>query len=166
MSQTPGLAGTPASPPTPGLPYFLEEPEDRAVTANTPFNLSCQAQGPPEPVDLLWLQDAVPLAPATSRGPQHMLRVPGESGNVARWDGSGEQGSPSCLWAHVSCPFGLCLCPCLSLLFPFVSESLSLNLCPCCLISPCMFSLSLFLSVSVCLCLSPCSFSLHSPQSF
>ncbi|KAI5234572.1 tyrosine-protein kinase receptor UFO [Manis pentadactyla] len=60
-----------------GLPYFLEEPEDRAVTANTPFNLSCQAQGPPEPVDLLWLQDAVPLAPATSRGPQHMLHVPG-----------------------------------------------------------------------------------------
>uniref|UniRef100_A0A9L0S0E1 receptor protein-tyrosine kinase n=1 Tax=Equus caballus TaxID=9796 RepID=A0A9L0S0E1_HORSE len=60
-----------------GLPYFLEEPEDRAVTANTPFNLSCRAQGPPEPVDLLWLQDTVSLAPATGHGPQHMLRVPG-----------------------------------------------------------------------------------------
>lgn len=100
-----GLRGTPASTtnPPPGLPYFLEEPEDRAVTANTPFNLSCRAQGPPEPVDLLWLQDTVSLAPATGHGPQHMLRVPGESGEVAssaqraRQDESGEQGSPACL---------------------------------------------------------------------
>ncbi|XP_058385366.1 tyrosine-protein kinase receptor UFO isoform X2 [Diceros bicornis minor] len=60
-----------------GLPYFLEEPEDRTVTANTPFNLSCRAQGPPEPVDLLWLQDAVSLAPATGQAPQYMLRIPG-----------------------------------------------------------------------------------------
>ncbi|KAF6076645.1 AXL receptor tyrosine kinase [Phyllostomus discolor] len=60
-----------------GLPYFLEEPEDRTVAANTPFNLSCRAQGPPEPVDLLWLQDAVPLAPTTGHTPQHILHVPG-----------------------------------------------------------------------------------------
>ncbi|XP_010945594.2 tyrosine-protein kinase receptor UFO isoform X2 [Camelus bactrianus] len=60
-----------------GLPYFLEEPEDRTVVANTPFSLSCQAQGPPEPVDLLWLQDAVPLSPGVDHGPQHTLRVPG-----------------------------------------------------------------------------------------
>lgn len=60
-----------------GLPYFLEEPEDRTVAANTPFNLSCQAQGPPEPVDLLWLQDAVPLATAPGHGPQRNLHVPG-----------------------------------------------------------------------------------------
>ncbi|KAF3818127.1 hypothetical protein GH733_012435, partial [Mirounga leonina] len=60
-----------------GLPYFLEEPEDRTVAANTPFNLSCRAQGPPEPVDLLWLRDAVPLSLATSHGPQQTLRVPG-----------------------------------------------------------------------------------------
>ncbi|XP_006165334.1 tyrosine-protein kinase receptor UFO isoform X2 [Tupaia chinensis] len=59
-----------------GLPYFLEEPEDRTVVANTPFNLSCQAQGPPEPVDLLWLQDAV-LVPTTDHGLQHILSVPG-----------------------------------------------------------------------------------------
>lgn len=32
-----------------GLPYFLEEPEDRTVVANTPFNLSCRAQGPQSP---------------------------------------------------------------------------------------------------------------------
>ncbi|XP_044902410.1 tyrosine-protein kinase receptor UFO isoform X3 [Felis catus] len=60
-----------------GLPYFLEEPEDRAMAANTPFNLSCWAQGPPEPVDLLWLQDAVPLTPVMGRGPQHTLRIRG-----------------------------------------------------------------------------------------
>uniref|UniRef100_A0A8C5K804 Tyrosine-protein kinase receptor UFO n=1 Tax=Jaculus jaculus TaxID=51337 RepID=A0A8C5K804_JACJA len=60
-----------------GLPYFLEEPEDRTVTANTPFNLSCRAQGPPEPVGLLWLQDAVPLGPGTGHSSQHSLHVPG-----------------------------------------------------------------------------------------
>ncbi|XP_047650140.1 tyrosine-protein kinase receptor UFO isoform X1 [Phacochoerus africanus] len=60
-----------------GLPYFLEEPEDRTVAANTPFNLSCRAQGPPEPVDLLWLQDAISLVPAVDHSSQHTLRVPG-----------------------------------------------------------------------------------------
>ncbi|XP_059939012.1 tyrosine-protein kinase receptor UFO isoform X2 [Mesoplodon densirostris] len=60
-----------------GLPYFLEEPEDRTVAANTPFNLSCRAQGPPEPVDLLWLQDAVYLAATGDHSAQHTLRVPG-----------------------------------------------------------------------------------------
>ncbi|VTJ54951.1 Hypothetical predicted protein [Marmota monax] len=60
-----------------GLPYFLEEPEDRIVTANTPFNLSCWAQGPPEPVNLLWLQDAVPLSLDMAHSPQHNLHVPG-----------------------------------------------------------------------------------------
>ncbi|XP_059135779.1 tyrosine-protein kinase receptor UFO isoform X3 [Peromyscus eremicus] len=60
-----------------GLPYFLEEPEDKAVPANTPFNLSCQAQGPPEPVNLLWLQDAVPLSPIISHSSQNSLQAPG-----------------------------------------------------------------------------------------
>ncbi|XP_064149758.1 tyrosine-protein kinase receptor UFO isoform X1 [Loxodonta africana] len=60
-----------------GLPYFLEEPEDRTVAANIPFNLSCRAQGPPEPVDILWLRDAAPLAPTTGHGPQHTLQIPG-----------------------------------------------------------------------------------------
>ncbi|XP_008853208.1 tyrosine-protein kinase receptor UFO isoform X1 [Nannospalax galili] len=60
-----------------GLPYFLEEPEDKAVPANTPFNLSCWAQGPPEPVNLLWLRDAVPLVPATGHSSQYNLHAPG-----------------------------------------------------------------------------------------
>lgn len=60
-----------------GLPYFLEEPEDKAVPANTPFNLSCQAQGPPEPVTLLWLRDAVPLTPVAGPSSQGSLQAPG-----------------------------------------------------------------------------------------
>lgn len=76
-----GTRGTAALPP--GLPYFLEEPEDRAVSADTPFNLSCRAQGPPDPVKLLWLQDAVSLAPAPGQGPQDSLHILGESGLCA-----------------------------------------------------------------------------------
>ncbi|XP_061452626.1 tyrosine-protein kinase receptor UFO isoform X2 [Rhineura floridana] len=44
-----------------GLPFFTEEPQDLEVTANTPFHLSCSAQGPPEPVRVIWLQDSAPL---------------------------------------------------------------------------------------------------------
>ncbi|XP_042299537.1 LOW QUALITY PROTEIN: tyrosine-protein kinase receptor UFO-like [Sceloporus undulatus] len=44
-----------------GLPFFTDEPQDLEVTANTPFNLSCRAQGPPEPVLVIWLQDSIPL---------------------------------------------------------------------------------------------------------
>ncbi|XP_053253776.1 tyrosine-protein kinase receptor UFO isoform X1 [Podarcis raffonei] len=44
-----------------GLPFFTEEPQDLEVTVNTPFNLSCRAQGPPEPVRVIWLQDSAPL---------------------------------------------------------------------------------------------------------
>ncbi|KAL7980992.1 hypothetical protein Chor_005226 [Crotalus horridus] len=44
-----------------GLPLFSEEPQDLEITADTPFNLSCRAQGPPEPVLVIWLQDSVPL---------------------------------------------------------------------------------------------------------
>ncbi|XP_034973177.2 tyrosine-protein kinase receptor UFO isoform X1 [Zootoca vivipara] len=44
-----------------GLPFFTEEPQDLEVTVNAPFNLSCRAQGPPEPVRVIWLQDSAPL---------------------------------------------------------------------------------------------------------
>ncbi|XP_026518287.1 tyrosine-protein kinase receptor UFO-like, partial [Terrapene carolina triunguis] len=43
------------------LPFFSEEPQDLEVAADTPFNLSCGAQGPPEPVRVIWLQDGAPL---------------------------------------------------------------------------------------------------------
>lgn len=44
-----------------GLPFFTEQPQDTEITANTPFNLSCVARGPPEPVRVIWLQDGAPL---------------------------------------------------------------------------------------------------------
>ncbi|XP_067170517.1 LOW QUALITY PROTEIN: tyrosine-protein kinase receptor UFO [Apteryx mantelli] len=51
-----------------GLPFFSEEPQDLEVGADTPFNLSCRAQGPPEPVRLLWLRDGAPLDAAPPPG--------------------------------------------------------------------------------------------------
>uniref|UniRef100_A0A6J0V2Y2 receptor protein-tyrosine kinase n=1 Tax=Pogona vitticeps TaxID=103695 RepID=A0A6J0V2Y2_9SAUR len=44
-----------------GLPLFAEEPEDLDLPAGSPFNLTCRAQGPPEPVLVIWLQDSAPL---------------------------------------------------------------------------------------------------------
>ncbi|MGH0167760.1 UNVERIFIED_CONTAM: hypothetical protein FKN15_053184 [Acipenser sinensis] len=38
-----------------GLPAFIKEPESLNVTRNTPFNLTCEAVGPPEPVTIIWL---------------------------------------------------------------------------------------------------------------
>uniref|UniRef100_A0A8D0CM26 receptor protein-tyrosine kinase n=1 Tax=Sander lucioperca TaxID=283035 RepID=A0A8D0CM26_SANLU len=43
-----------------GLPTFLYQPEDRNVTRNTPFTLSCEAVGPPDPVQIRWLRDGEP----------------------------------------------------------------------------------------------------------
>ncbi|XP_074547915.1 tyrosine-protein kinase receptor TYRO3 [Halichoeres trimaculatus] len=37
-----------------GVPHFVEEPQDVATLPNTPFNLTCAAVGPPEPVEVLW----------------------------------------------------------------------------------------------------------------
>ncbi|XP_011482957.1 tyrosine-protein kinase Mer isoform X2 [Oryzias latipes] len=42
-----------------GLPMFTKHPEDVNVTRNTPFNLSCVAEGPPEPVQIRWLRDGM-----------------------------------------------------------------------------------------------------------
>ncbi|XP_032365283.1 tyrosine-protein kinase Mer-like [Etheostoma spectabile] len=43
-----------------GLPTFLYQPEDRNVTRHTPFMLSCEAVGPPDPVRIRWLRDGSP----------------------------------------------------------------------------------------------------------
>ncbi|XP_072292604.1 tyrosine-protein kinase Mer [Eucyclogobius newberryi] len=43
-----------------GLPTFIQQPEDRNVTRNTPFTLSCEAVGPPDPVQIRWLRDGSP----------------------------------------------------------------------------------------------------------
>ncbi|KAL4647686.1 tyrosine-protein kinase receptor UFO [Arapaima gigas] len=44
-----------------GLPHFSEEPQDISVVANVSLRLRCMAHGPPEPVQVIWLQDGVPL---------------------------------------------------------------------------------------------------------
>lgn len=43
-----------------GLPTFIHQPEDRNVTRNVPFTLSCEAVGPPDPVQIRWLRDGSP----------------------------------------------------------------------------------------------------------
>uniref|UniRef100_UPI0037E7E20C tyrosine-protein kinase Mer n=1 Tax=Semicossyphus pulcher TaxID=241346 RepID=UPI0037E7E20C len=43
-----------------GLPTFLQQPEDRNVTRNTPFTLSCEAVGPPDPIEIRWHRDGLP----------------------------------------------------------------------------------------------------------
>uniref|UniRef100_A0A8C6WYR6 receptor protein-tyrosine kinase n=1 Tax=Neogobius melanostomus TaxID=47308 RepID=A0A8C6WYR6_9GOBI len=43
-----------------GLPTFIQQPEDRNVTRNVPFTLSCEAVGPPDPVQIRWLRDGSP----------------------------------------------------------------------------------------------------------
>ncbi|CAG6017493.1 unnamed protein product [Menidia menidia] len=42
-----------------GLPTFTQHPEDVNVTRDTPFTLSCAAEGPPGPVQIRWLRDGV-----------------------------------------------------------------------------------------------------------
>ncbi|XP_041669091.1 tyrosine-protein kinase receptor TYRO3, partial [Cheilinus undulatus] len=37
-----------------GVPHFVEEPQDVATLPNAPFNLTCAAVGPPEPVEVVW----------------------------------------------------------------------------------------------------------------
>ncbi|XP_038597442.1 tyrosine-protein kinase receptor TYRO3 [Tachyglossus aculeatus] len=37
-----------------GVPFFTVEPEDLTVPPNAPFQLSCEAVGPPEPVTIVW----------------------------------------------------------------------------------------------------------------
>ncbi|XP_061546563.1 tyrosine-protein kinase Mer [Phycodurus eques] len=43
-----------------GLPTFIQQPEDRNITKDTPFTLSCEAVGPPDPVNIRWLRDGIP----------------------------------------------------------------------------------------------------------
>ena len=45
-----------------GLPTFTQQPEDINTTRDTPFTLSCAAEGPPEPVSIRWLRDGLPVS--------------------------------------------------------------------------------------------------------
>lgn len=42
-----------------GLPTFIRQPEDQNVTRSAPFTLTCEAVGPPEPVQIRWLRDGL-----------------------------------------------------------------------------------------------------------
>uniref|UniRef100_A0A671YRE0 receptor protein-tyrosine kinase n=1 Tax=Sparus aurata TaxID=8175 RepID=A0A671YRE0_SPAAU len=42
-----------------GLPTFMHQPEDRNVTRNANFTLTCVAVGPPDPVQIRWLRDGI-----------------------------------------------------------------------------------------------------------
>ncbi|XP_078505165.1 tyrosine-protein kinase Mer isoform X2 [Lissotriton helveticus] len=41
-----------------GLPHFIRQPEHLNVSRNTPFNLTCEAVGPPEPVEIYWFRSS------------------------------------------------------------------------------------------------------------
>ncbi|NXN86442.1 MERTK kinase, partial [Bombycilla garrulus] len=61
-----------------GLPHFIRQPEQLNVTRNSPFNLTCQAVGPPEPVEIYWFQNNVQLNKEPHISPS-VLTVPGLS---------------------------------------------------------------------------------------
>ncbi|KAJ8399501.1 hypothetical protein AAFF_G00412130 [Aldrovandia affinis] len=48
------LSSEPAWITVEGVPHFILEPQDVATFPGVPFNLSCAAVGPPEPVEVLW----------------------------------------------------------------------------------------------------------------
>uniref|UniRef100_A0A2K5I465 Tyrosine-protein kinase receptor TYRO3 n=1 Tax=Colobus angolensis palliatus TaxID=336983 RepID=A0A2K5I465_COLAP len=50
-----------------GVPLFTVEPKDLAVPPNAPFQLSCKAVGPPEPVTIVWWRETMKIGgPAPS----------------------------------------------------------------------------------------------------
>ncbi|XP_031227401.1 tyrosine-protein kinase receptor TYRO3 isoform X2 [Mastomys coucha] len=50
-----------------GVPFFTVEPKDLAVPPNAPFQLSCEAVGPPEPVTIFWWRGPIKVGgPAPS----------------------------------------------------------------------------------------------------
>ncbi|XP_060790373.1 tyrosine-protein kinase receptor TYRO3 isoform X2 [Neoarius graeffei] len=48
------LSSEPAWITVEGVPHFTVEPQDVATFPGAPFNLTCEAVGPPEPVQVLW----------------------------------------------------------------------------------------------------------------
>lgn len=58
-----------------GLPHFIRQPGPLNVTRNTPFNLTCEAVGPPEPVEIYWYQNSTRMndIPEVSPAVLHVL---------------------------------------------------------------------------------------------
>ncbi|KAG8444035.1 hypothetical protein GDO86_009286 [Hymenochirus boettgeri] len=59
-----------------GLPYFIRQPEPLNVTRNVPFNLTCEAVGPPEPVEIYWFRNSTKINTIPELSPA-VLRVLG-----------------------------------------------------------------------------------------
>ncbi|XP_006876512.1 PREDICTED: tyrosine-protein kinase Mer [Chrysochloris asiatica] len=59
-----------------GLPHFTRQPESMNVTKNTAFNLTCQAKGPPDPVNIFWIQNSSRVNDQPEKSPS-VLTVPG-----------------------------------------------------------------------------------------
>ncbi|XP_064503505.1 tyrosine-protein kinase Mer isoform X2 [Pseudopipra pipra] len=59
-----------------GLPHFIRQPERLNVSRGRPFNLTCQAVGPPEPVGIFWFRNNVRLNEQPLVSPS-VLTVPG-----------------------------------------------------------------------------------------
>ncbi|XP_074676697.1 tyrosine-protein kinase Mer isoform X1 [Strix aluco] len=59
-----------------GLPHFIRQPEKLNVTKNSPFNLTCEAVGPPEPVEIYWFRNNVRVNEKPHISPS-VLTVPG-----------------------------------------------------------------------------------------
>lgn len=51
------------------------------VTRNTAFNLTCQAVGPPEPVNIFWVQNSSRINEQPEKSPS-VLTVPGKPKRV------------------------------------------------------------------------------------
>ncbi|MBN3298805.1 TYRO3 kinase, partial [Amia calva] len=63
-----------------GVPHFVLEPQDVATLPSMPFNLSCEAVGPPEPVEVVWWVDGAPMGePGPSKS---VLPIPGVTQSI------------------------------------------------------------------------------------
>uniref|UniRef100_A0A3Q2NVB3 TYRO3 protein tyrosine kinase n=1 Tax=Fundulus heteroclitus TaxID=8078 RepID=A0A3Q2NVB3_FUNHE len=63
-----------------GVPHIIQEPQDVATFPNTPFNLSCAAVGPPDPVEVLWKLGGLPEG-GYQQSPS-VLHVPGVNSSI------------------------------------------------------------------------------------
>ncbi|XP_061481510.1 tyrosine-protein kinase Mer isoform X2 [Rhineura floridana] len=59
-----------------GLPYFIKQPQELNVTRNKPFNLTCHAVGPPEPIEICWYWNSSQITKKPDISPS-VLVVPG-----------------------------------------------------------------------------------------
>ncbi|XP_062379192.1 tyrosine-protein kinase receptor TYRO3 [Sardina pilchardus] len=69
------IASEPAWITVEGVPHFVLEPQDVATFPGVPFNLTCAAVGPPDPVEVLWWLGGVQVGDAMSS--PSVLHVPG-----------------------------------------------------------------------------------------